>query len=429
MRISNGVRWLSWIWASVSVHSLSAAPHSGILSIVSGPNAVQTCALMVDKRLACWGNGSPTALPVDVAGQNVIAASLGYDFGCAIVASGYVYCWGGAMDIPPDTSNSSGQMGDGTTTPRTTAGLVTTYLGAFGPAVAIAAGNEHVCAIDIDSGVWCWGSNEFGQIGNLTVGVGNKAVHPMQVLVRDDSTTPPNPPLLHIKQIVTGLGTSCGLFTDNHAACWGSGWDGELGNGEFHLYSIDSPQTVVVPSDSGTVNLIFGGEQLVAGQYYLCGLVADSPLDSIACWGANGHGQLGDGTTDGRAFAVASNDESGKIKNAFDMAAGYAFSCAILADSTVRCWGSDQELELGATAAGSNSSIGIKIINDDGSALSGMTQLAAGAGHACGLAMDRSVHCWGDNSLGQLGVTTPAKSAYPVKVQIDAPLFYANFDE
>lgn len=429
MRISGGLRWLCCISLSAAAHMLSAAPHSGIVSIVSGPNALQTCALMVDKRLACWGNRSPVALPFDVAGQNVIAASLGYNFGCAIVASGYVYCWGGTMDISPATSNSSGQMGDGTTTPRKTAALVTTYLGAFGPAVAIAAGNDHVCAIDIDSGVWCWGSNEFGQIGNLTVGIGNNAVHPMQVLVRDDSTTPPNPALLNIKQIVTGLRTTCGLFTDNHAACWGYGWDGELGNGEFHLYSIDSPQTVTVPSGSGNVNLVFGGAQLVAGQYHLCGLISDSPIDSIGCWGANGHGQLGDGSTDARSFAVASTDETGKITNAFDLSAGFAFSCAILADSSVRCWGSDEELELGQSAAGSNASSGIKIINSDGSPLTGITQLAAGAFHACGLATDRTVHCWGDNSYGQLGVTTPTKSAYPMKVSIDTPLFYANFDE
>ncbi len=429
MRISKGLRW--WVWTSLaaSAQAIFAAPHSGIVSILSGPNALQTCALMADKRLACWGNGSSVALPYDVAGKDVADASLGYNFGCAIAASGYVYCWGGAMDISPATSNSSGQMGDGTTTPRETAALVTTYIGAFGPAVAIAAGNDHACAVDIDSAVWCWGSNAFGQIGNLTVGIGNNAVHPIQVLVRDDSTTPPNPVLLHIKQVVTGLRTTCGLFTDNHAACWGYGWDGELGNGEFHLYSIDSPQTVTIPSDSGDVNLVFGGARLAAGQYHMCGLISDSPIDSIGCWGANGHGQLGDGSTDARSYAVASTDESGKIRNAFDFAAGFAFSCAIVADSTVRCWGSDQEWELGQSAGGSNASSGIKIINSDGSPFSGITQLVAGAFHACGLAMDRTVHCWGDNSFGQLGVATLTKSAYPLKVPIDAPVFYANFDE
>lgn len=429
MHFSTGLRWLLWISLPASAHLLSAAPHSGVLSIVSGPAAVQTCALMVDKRLACWGNDSSTPLPIDIAGEDVTSASLGYNFGCAIMANQYVYCWGGAMDISPATSNSSGQMGDGTTTPRTTPALVTTYLGAFGYVVAIAAGNDYVCAIDIDSAVWCWGSNEFGQIGNLTVGIGNNAVHPMQVLVRDDSTTPPNPSLRNIKQVVTGLRTTCGLFTDNHAACWGYGWDGELGNGEFHLYSIDSPQTVTVPTDSGNVNLVFGGARLVAGQYHMGGLISDSPLDSVAFWGANGHGQLGDGTTDGRSFAVASTDESGKIANAFDVTAGYAFSCALLADSSVRCWGSDDEGELGQAAAGSNSTRGIKIVNADSSSFTGITRLAGGAFHACGLASNGAVYCWGDNSHGQLGTTTPSKSAYPLKVPIDAPIFFANFEE
>jgi alpha-tubulin suppressor-like RCC1 family protein len=431
MRIRNGIRrFLQMCLTLATMHQACATSHSGITAIMSGPNAYQTCALLADKRIDCWGNGLDTAAPQDIAGQDVTAVALGDNFGCAIVGNGNVYCWGGTLTTL-GTSNSSGQMGDGTTTPRFTAAPALTTDGRnFGAATSIAAGSDYACAVLTDSSLWCWGGSDHGQIGNFNIGVGNDVLRPIQVIVQDSSTTPPNPPLLHVKSVTAGYWTTCALFTDNHAACWGYGWDGELGTGEFHLDSVDSPLTVVVPNDKGDyVNLIFGGGQLAAGQYHTCGLIADSPLDSVACWGTNGHAQLGDGTTAARNIAVASTDEAGKITNAFAVSAGYAFTCAILADSTVRCWGSDHESELGQAAGGSNSATGIKIVNADNSPLNGITQLATGAYHACGLSMNGNVYCWGDNSYGQLGITSPNQNTVPTAVPIDATLFFDNFGE
>jgi alpha-tubulin suppressor-like RCC1 family protein len=220
------------------------------------------------------------------------------------------------------------------------------------------------------------------------------------------------------------------LYDDNHATCWGYDSEGELGDGASGIDHEVSPQNVVIPDDSGTlVNLIFGGGQIAAGEFHVCGLISDSPTNSIGCWGYNSHGQLGDGSESTRNMAVASYDEKGQIKDALSVSAGYAFTCALLSDTTVRCWGSDVEDELGRAAAGSDSLTGITITNTDGFPLGGITQLITGTGHACGLSIDGNVYCWGDNAYGQLGVASPAKSDLPIAVRIDSPLFYDDFGD
>jgi len=406
----------SWLISLVllPVHSSYAALHSGVASVFSGPTALQTCALMADERLTCWGNGEVGARTIDVGGQDVVSVSTGFNFGCAIVRNGTVYCWG---------VNDQGQLGDGTRTDHDVPAYVTTGL----PATSIAAGSEHACAALADSSVWCWGSNSHGQIGNFNVLTGDASLSAVQVLIQDPMGSPPNPPLLQVKSVVAGNANSCALFDDNHAACWGYGGDGELGNGQFPGHAI-SPQSVIIPDDSGMlVNLIFGGGQIAAGGYHTCGLILNSPSNSIACWGWNKRGQLGDGSESSRSIAVASYDEKGQIKDATSISAGYAFTCALLSDKTVRCWGSDLEDELGRAAAGSDSLTGISITNTDGFPLGGITQLVTGTGHACGLSIDGNVYCWGDNGYYQLGAASPRKSELPIAVRIDAPIFFDNF--
>jgi alpha-tubulin suppressor-like RCC1 family protein len=221
------------------------------------------------------------------------------------------------------------------------------------------------------------------------------------------------------------------LFADNSAACWGGDYEGELGDGKVHIDHDDSPKTVVVPDDTGKpVALIFGGGQLAAGQYHTCGLISSSPANSVGCWGANGHGQLGDNTLSVRSIAVAANDEGGPITNAIGLSEGYATTCALLSDTTPRCWGSDEDNELGRGAAGSNQFTGITIINTDGFPLGGILQVASGANHECGLSVDGNVYCWGINSAHELGPNASGgNSDLPVAVTIDAPIFFDNFDD
>jgi alpha-tubulin suppressor-like RCC1 family protein len=143
---------------------LATDPASGAQMIGVDGAGNLTCALRSDSRVWCWTTIEPNALgltvaegpaEIDVGSRSpaVVEIAVGALGLCRLDQVGAVQCAG---------QNGHGQLGDGTTTDRSTMAPVA---GLPGPAIHIAAGDEHVCALLEDRSLWCWGANDRGQLG------------------------------------------------------------------------------------------------------------------------------------------------------------------------------------------------------------------------------------------------------------------------
>jgi len=190
---------------------------SGVTALAAGFR--HTCALTTTGGVKCWGSNHDGQLgdgtdndrhaPVDVAGltSGVIAITARWRYTCALTSTGVVKCWGG---------NHDGQLGDGTRTDRSTPVDV---VGLASGVKALTAGWRHVCALTVDGGVKCWGSNHEGQLGDGT-GVDRK--NPVDVVGLSGG----------IIAIAAGGQHTCALAKSN-VTCWGENEDGQLGDGTF----------------------------------------------------------------------------------------------------------------------------------------------------------------------------------------------------
>ncbi|MEP6484261.1 MAG: hypothetical protein ABJB01_07415 [Rudaea sp.] len=410
--------WYGLGLAASAAHAVEGR-HSGVVRLFAGPATFQTCALTADARISCWGGNYPSVPdPQNVDGLDVTAVSLGRNFSCALVRDGRVFCWG---------DNSKGQLG--TMSAHVDPKPVQYFGSDFGSVAQISAGEEYVCVRRQDTTAWCWGDSKYGQVGNFNVGIGAYTSQPIQVIIHDDKASPPNPPLTGIADISAGIRHACALLADHTGACWGNDQDGELGNVKYRP-NFDSPQTVYVQNGSGYVSLVMGGGSIVAGGYHTCGLINDDLVDSVGCWGLNDYGELGDGTLTEVASAHPAQDERGKIKDAFQVALGEYFTCGVVADATVRCWGSNAHYQMAnpTVGLGAAQKTGITALAENGTPLNHVIQLVAGARHACVLQSTGAVRCWGDNQYQQLGSFTGTQTNVPQSISIDAPIFTDNFD-
>ncbi len=143
---------------------------------------------------------------------------------------------------------------------------------------------------------------------------------------------------------------------------------------------------------------------LITGQAHTCGITGAGAL----CWGFNGYGQLGDGTTTDRASAVL---VTGGVTFAA-LTGGGSHTCGVTAAGAASCWGLNELGELG-NGSTTNSSVPTLVAG-------GLSFAALNAGignvHTCGLTTGGSAYCWGFNSSGQLGDGTTTSSSVPVLV-------------
>ena len=347
--------------------------------------AAHSCAQTSVGGIKCWGSnvsgqlgdGSTTnrLTPVNVSGisSGIGAIASGWNHTCALAAGGAVKCWG---------NNSSGQLGDGTTTNRTSPVNVTGF--STSGAAAISGGQLHTCLLTNAGGVKCWGDNASGQLGNGTT---TNAPTPTNVVGLASG----------IKKISAGRGHTCALTTAGGVKCWGDNTSGQLGNGS--TTNASSPVDVTGLS-SGVLAISAGFDQT-------CAITS---AGAVKCWGSNATGQLGNGTTTNASSPV---DVTGLTGGMISVSSGHDFSCALSSTGTVKCWGSNATGQLGN---GTNISqlTPVDVIGLPG----GVVSISTGGGdHTCSLTSSGTAQCWGGNAFGQLGDGTTTPQATPVTVK------------
>ena len=268
---------------------------------------------------------------------------------------------------------------------------------------ALSAGGDDTCALLAGGSVDCWGDNAHGQLG-IGTSSGPAACN------GDPCATTP----VAVRGITTAIAISagsdhtCALLAGGSVDCWGDDAYGQLGVG-----TSSGPGTCNGEPCSATAVPVRGiahATAIAAGGSQTCALLAGG---SVECWGYNGYGQLGVGTSSGPQSCTggvpcATTPVAVRgIVDATAVTAGNDHTCALLAGGNVDCWGYNFSAELGVgTSSGPHFCTGGQWCSTTPIAVIGIanaTAIIAGADHTCALLAGGSVDCWGYNSYGQLG--------------------------
>jgi len=414
-------------------------PVNGLKRIVAG-NA-HTCVLTGQNRVRCWGDNqfgqlgygnaidvgdAPTRLPftagdvplpfdpmTNLPTDPVVQLVAGNNHTCVLQASGLIYCWGDNQ-FGQLGYNRTDNLGDGE--PVTSFGYVTVG----GPATRIAAGGDHTCAILKGGALRCWGRNDFGQLGHgNTENIGdNETV--------DSAGNVDLGPGVTVKDLALGGFHTCALLTTGAVRCWGRNDFGQLGYGNTEALGDNEPiNNLPDVSLTGTV------QKLVAGDLHTCALTV---AGTLRCWGLGQDGELGQ---DFPGFFVFDNSW-GNQANEFpstlpsdidtgapvtDVAAGGGHTCALSSDGQLKCWGFGGNGELGYGDFSDRFTPPANGVNLDGVSAFAIT---AGEAHTCALRSNSTARCWGQGADGRLGLGSTdlrPTATGNVDIQIFAPRF------
>jgi len=345
-------------------------------TVVAG--GLHSCLVSGDGRTFCWGSNDHGQLGT---GANVRATTpslvggdarftslaAGFSHSCAISRDGGAWCWG---------DNDAGQLGDRSNAARTAPVRV-----ADGHVFrVIAAGAAHSCGIDQNGVAWCWGSNARGQLGDSTS--------------RDTNVPSPVAGARRFSAISAGWNFTCALDADGHAFCWGDDSGGQLGDS-----TITSARRLPVPV-SGGLSFV----SISAGYTHACGVTKQG---DAYCWGKNGGGQLGDGTTADRSTPVRV-----KAPTRFaSITTGGVHTCAVSPDADAYCWGKNNYGQLGDGGT-TDHPLPTRVAGAHAFAT-----LRAFGSHTCGSAVTGEAFCWGYNLEGQLGDGSRTHRTRPVYIE------------
>jgi alpha-tubulin suppressor-like RCC1 family protein len=295
--------------------------------------AAQTCGVTVNYRAYCWGSNGGTLgdgttssalIPVAVAGEHQfrsVETGLGGHTCGVTYPDNRAYCWG---------YNDYGQLGDGTLTSRLAPVAV---LGGL-QFRQVSVGQYHTCGVTTANRAFCWGWNKYGQLGDSSTAT--RRVRPRAVAGTRE-----------FRQVDAGGYHSCAVTTTDRAFCWGNGRDGQLGNGKTYL--------------SFWPRAVAGGlsfARVSTGLLHSCG---ETTTNMAYCWGNNGRGQLGDGSSEPTRrtpVAVMGGHSFSQVS------AGGLHTCGKTSAAVGYCWGYGffGQLGDGSSSFGAESSTPVPII-------------------------------------------------------------------
>jgi alpha-tubulin suppressor-like RCC1 family protein len=260
----------------------------------------------------------------------------------------------------------------------------------------VAMGGLYTCALMGNSDVRCWGKNDFGQLG-----LGNT-----NSLGDDEAiTSVPSikfPTGFKVKQIAASFRHTCALSEEGKVICWGDNQFGQLGYGDTTNRGGTPDST---PDKLGFVDLPVV-KTIVSGNTasHTCAVLVSG---LVKCWGANDRGQLG----------IENKNNIGDAPNEIEptlaldlgvspikqLAVGTSHNCALLEDSTLRCWGEGFFGQLGYGNINNFGDDAGETPNTKQVDIADATQISLGSSHTCVVTINKKVRCWGRNNAGQLG--------------------------
>lgn len=238
-----------------------------------------------------------------------------------------------------------------------------------------------------DGTVECWGYGYLGRLGN---GTGTTSYVPVPVSGLNDATS-----------ISSTWDHTCARRSNGTAVCWGRNSNGELGNGTplVPTTGVDSNVPVAVTGLTDVVDIAVGTSDV-------CATKTDG---SVYCWGSTQYAALGN--PDYQSGGVSYPVENLQVSNATSVGVGDYFGCATVQGGSVRCWGRNSNGQLGDGTSGNGGFPGTTVTG-----LSGVTELASGGAHACALLPNSTARCWGYGGYGQLGTGGTDKRTTPAPV-------------
>lgn len=381
-----------------------------------------TCAILDNDNMKCWGDGGAGNLGYDSTatkgaaggdmaalaainlGTSRTALSIGIGGGqtCAILDDDTLKCWGGG---------SNGQRGSDSVTSVGTSGgqmaaLGTVNLGTGRTAVSVKGGSYHTCVLLDNATMKCFGNNNYGQLGynnGTQMGSSSGQMAVLGTVNLGSGRTP--------LSIAAGKNHTCAVLDNNTAKCWGDYASGQLGYGNNNGAGIAASMSSMTKVNLGASRT---AKMSALGEYFACAILDD---DKLKCWGRNHNGQLGyDSTTNlgstvGDMSGLASVN-LGTGRTAKSVSAGAAHTCALLDNNTVKCWGVNNffgqlgydDTTIRGNSGGSMAALAAVNLGTGRTAKG----ISCGGYHTCALLDNDKIKCWGQGSSGQLGYDSTA---------------------